>query len=86
MAYYIKNLGKVEKGKSVFVEINRKGCSLLLINKSSSAIFSFHEKKQYDSKYLIKNYSQIIIIPSTGFWQLAIKSKSVIKCLIEVDL
>jgi hypothetical protein len=78
MAYYIKNLGKLEKGKRVFVEINKKESSLLLINKCSSFIFSFHEKKQCDSKYLIKNHIETIVIPYTGFWQLAIKSKDVI--------
>ncbi|QTE23768.1 hypothetical protein [Polaribacter cellanae] len=69
MAFLIKNLGKLNKGKKIEINWNYKEYYLELIKKNDLHCFSYNKSKVPFFVLKVTDYKTTITIPENGFWQ-----------------
>ena len=74
MAYYTRNLGRKKEGDKVNVRLNINKYSILLFKKNDDVNCFFSTKKNPISTIEVDNFKTEIIIPTNGFWVIAVKS------------
>ena len=75
MAHFIRNLNKRKRGDRILIKTNIKNYQLSLYKKNDSKKFSYDVSKNENHIITVVNYEAQIVIPSSGFWQIAIQSK-----------
>lgn len=75
MAHFVRNIaGRKAGGEQFTVKLDIKEYNLILHKKGDVETFSFcSNKKKYINLY-VDNFETTFTIPSSGFWQIAIKS------------
>lgn len=82
MAYFVKNLNKRKKGGEIIqLKLNIKNCDLFIVKKDSASCFSFLESKIRFVDFKSDGFSYELIIPSSGFWQVGVRSRENVKFL-----
>lgn len=75
MAYFVRNLQGIKKGgQKITIKLDLEKFNVKLYKKNDSESFSFCSSKKEQVNIYVDNYEGEVVIPSSGFWQIAIKS------------
>lgn len=73
LAFLIKNLGKINKGKKLEISWNTEMYELELIKKNSGHCLSYQEYKSPVVSIKVKDFKTLVTIPENGFYQVLVR-------------
>lgn len=85
MAYFIKDLSNRNEGDKIIIKLDIKKCSISLYEIEGSQSLSLNFNIKPYSIIEVNDFEAEIVIPSTGFWILAVRGEVFFSFIVNIE-